>query len=133
MSQRRLRVHPDVLSVDVPDATAYYDEIDPKLGDRLSGLIVHAINQIEAHPLVFVEYLTGFRRVVLPVASRRLWQNAWTPLPPHRGEPGRRRQQCVARCAALVGPRCSPSQSRTSLTTYRTRRPTRTVQGPAPS
>ncbi|MCA0323781.1 MAG: hypothetical protein LCH60_14695 [Actinobacteria bacterium] len=49
----------------MPDATAYYDEIDPKLGDRLSELIVHAINQIEAHPLVFAEYVTGFRRVVL--------------------------------------------------------------------
>jgi len=65
VSQRVLRVHPDVLSVDVPEATAYYDEIDPNLGDRLSQLIVDALHQIEAHPLVFAEYVTGFRRVVL--------------------------------------------------------------------
>ncbi len=45
MSQRVLRVHPDVLGVDVPEATAYYDEIDPNLGDRLSQLIVDALHQ----------------------------------------------------------------------------------------
>lgn len=60
-----LRVHPGVLSVDLPEATAYYDEIDPDLGDRLSRLIVDALHQIEAHPLVFAEYVPGFRRVVL--------------------------------------------------------------------
>lgn len=60
-----LRVHPDVLSVDVPEATAYHDEIDPNLADRLSRLIVDALHQIEAHPLVFAGYVTGFRRVVL--------------------------------------------------------------------
>ena len=65
MSQRVLRVHPDVLNVDVPAAADYYDEIDLKLGDRLSQLIVDAINQIEAQPLLFAEYVPGFRRVVL--------------------------------------------------------------------
>lgn len=65
VSQRVLRVHPDVLSVDVPEATAYHDEIDPNLADRLSRLIVDALHQIEAHPLVFAECVTGFRRVVL--------------------------------------------------------------------
>ena len=49
----------------MPEATAYYDEIDPSLGDRLSQSIVDAFHQIEAHPLVFAEYVTGFRRVVL--------------------------------------------------------------------
>ena len=60
-----LRVHPDVLIVDIPEATAYYDKIDPNLGDRLSQLIVDALHQIETHPLIFAEYVTGFRRVVL--------------------------------------------------------------------
>jgi hypothetical protein len=60
-----VRVHPDVLSVDVPEAIAYYDEIDVSLADRLTQAIVDAINQIEAHPLVFAEYVPGFRRVVL--------------------------------------------------------------------
>ena len=32
MSQRVLRVHPDVLNVDVPAAAAYYDEIDLNVG-----------------------------------------------------------------------------------------------------
>lgn len=65
MSQLILRVHSDVLSVDLPEATAHYDEIDPKLGDRLSQLIVDALHQIKAHPIVFAEYVTGFRRVAL--------------------------------------------------------------------
>ncbi|MEI2671110.1 MAG: hypothetical protein V9G13_08270 [Marmoricola sp.] len=75
MSQLILRVHSDVLSVDLPEATAHYDEIDPKLGDRLSQLIVDALHQIEAHPIVFAEYVTGFpargpRAVSLPAGLR---------------------------------------------------------------
>lgn len=60
MTRRLLRVHPDVLSVDVPEATAYYDEIDPNLADRLSQLIVDALQQIDAHPSRCPSFLMTF-------------------------------------------------------------------------
>lgn len=55
MNQRVLRVHPDVIDIDLAAATAYYDEVDPRLGDQLAQLVIDALDQIEARPLIFAE------------------------------------------------------------------------------
>lgn len=65
MTQRKLRVHPDLMGSDVPEVTSYYDAISRALGDRITQAIADALERIESHPLAYREYLTGFRRIVL--------------------------------------------------------------------
>ncbi|MFT4298735.1 MAG: type II toxin-antitoxin system RelE/ParE family toxin [Aeromicrobium sp.] len=64
MSKRVLRSHPK-LSDDLNEALAYYDDVSPALADRLLDSFAEGLHRIEAHPATGVEYLPGWRRVVL--------------------------------------------------------------------
>ncbi len=104
-----MRIHPDVLTVDLAAASAYYDSIDRRLGDRLSQVVVDAISQIEANPLLFSEYVPGFRRVVLvpfPSSSTTCPSPSWVPTP----GPRRSRRSSKPSCALVE----STPESRTT-------------------
>ncbi len=61
----RLRVHPDVVAVDLAEAITYYAQLDPSLPERLADDFASGLRWIEAHPILLREYLTGWRRVLL--------------------------------------------------------------------
>lgn len=67
MTDRRFRVHPAVIDLDLTEAVAYYTDVDAALPPRLAEDFNSTLRRIEANPLAPGEYMPGWRRVLLRV------------------------------------------------------------------
>lgn len=65
MTSRRLRVHPDILGVDLPPVFAFYREKDARLPRRFADDFDARLDFIERQPFAGRALFDAYRRVVL--------------------------------------------------------------------